>query len=175
MRDETFRRPAANQLTMGAAFAALGAAAGAAIALLFDPANGRRRRTRLRDQAARRVRRLARRTRRLGRHGASEAVGSVQRTLHPRPGYPVDDGTLLDRVESELFRLRTAYKGRVLLEATHGIITLRGQMRSQAEIDDVIALVRELGDVEGVESLLHLAGTPAPNKAAALRASCGPE
>lgn len=171
MRDESWRRPAGGQFAMAAAFAALGAVAGAALALLFDPAVGHRRRVRLKDQAARRVRKAARRGRRLGRHGASGAVGSVRRTMHPHPAPPVDDSTLLARVESELFRLRPAYKGRVLLEAVNGIVCLRGQMRSPAEIDDVIAVVREIDGVLGVDSFLHLAGTPAPNKADALRAS----
>jgi hypothetical protein len=75
-------------------------AAGVMAALLFDPARGRARRARLRDQSAALLRRLERRTARRSRYLAHWARGMASR-LSARPhDEPADDRTLVDKVRS---------------------------------------------------------------------------
>ncbi len=81
-----------------------------------------------------------------------------------------DDRTLLDRVESEVFFRHPVFKGRVNLDCEQGEVWLRGELRSQAEIHELEDAVGRVDGVAGVRSLLHVTGTPAPNKEAALRA-----
>jgi osmotically-inducible protein OsmY len=134
----------------------------------LDPVSGRARRARLRDQGNAAVHRLERRLARAGRHAASDAVGRARRALHPHPGPPPDDATLVDRVESRLFLRHRRFKGRINLDARDATVTLRGELDSQREIDEVMEAVRGIDGVAGVRSLLHVHGTPAPNKAVAI-------
>lgn len=145
-----------------------GIAIGALLQYISDPVSGRARRARLRDQGNRGLHRLERRLARARRHAAAEAVGRVRRALHPHPGPPADDATLVDRVESELFRRHRRFKGRINLDARDRMVTVRGELGSQRDIDQVVAAVREIEGVAGVHSLLHVHGTPAPNKAAVI-------
>jgi osmotically-inducible protein OsmY len=73
-----------------------------------------------------------------------------------------DDQTLVDRVESEIFRDRQEVKGQVNINAEEGVVVLRGQLDSQDLIDDLVEAVREVDGVRNVESLLHLPGEEAP-------------
>jgi osmotically-inducible protein OsmY len=73
-----------------------------------------------------------------------------------------DDQTLVDRVESEIFRDRGEVKGKVNINAEEGVVVLRGQLDSQDLIDDLVNAVREVDGVRNVENLLHLPGTEAP-------------
>jgi hypothetical protein len=98
----------------------------------------------------------------------------IQRVKHLVAGSApafVDDRTLLDRVESELFVDPTIPRGPLNLEVEGATVVLRGQLTSRAEIERVEAAVRQVPGVWQVRSLLHVPGTPAPNKLAALRAS----
>lgn len=73
-----------------------------------------------------------------------------------------DDQTLVDRVESEIFRDRHEVKGKVNINAEEGVVVLRGQLDSQDMIDDLVNAVRDVDGVRNVENLLHLPGTDAP-------------
>ena len=75
-----------------------------------------------------------------------------------------DDQTLVDRVESEIFRDRKEVKGKVNINAEEGLVVLRGQLDSQELIDDLVNAVREVDGVRNVENLLHTPGTEAPTK-----------
>lgn len=66
-----------------------------------------------------------------------------------------DDQTLVDRVESEIFRDRKEVKGKVNINAEEGLVVLRGELDSQELIDDLVKAVREVDGVRNVESLLH--------------------
>ena len=139
------------------------AAAAAAGAWLYDPVSGRRRRAQLRDRTAGFFRRLVRRSGRLGRHVASDTHGLAQRATHVREQPKVlDDTTLKNKVETEIFRAADSPKGRVSVNAQHGIVQLRGEVESTELIDDLVRKVRSIQGVRDVENLLHLAGTPAP-------------
>jgi osmotically-inducible protein OsmY len=76
--------------------------------------------------------------------------------LHP------DDQTLVDRVESEIFRDRHEVKGKVNINAEEGVVVLRGELDSQDMIDDLVNAARDVDGVRNVENLLHLPGTEAP-------------
>jgi osmotically-inducible protein OsmY len=77
--------------------------------------------------------------------------------------YP-DDQTLVDRVESEIFRDRKKVKGKVNINAEEGVVVLRGELESQDLIDDLVNAVREVDGVRNVENLLHTPDTKASAK-----------
>ncbi len=145
---------------------------GAALVYLFEPDAGRRHRALLRDKSVSIWRRGQRRGRRLIRRTTHTVRG--QWTRMARPGHsdePADSVTLTQRVESEVFRDPSIPKGRLNVNAENGVIELRGQLDSPEQIERVLALVRRVPGVLDVTNLMHLPGTPAPNKEAALRAS----
>ena len=80
--------------------------------------------------------------------------------LHP------DDQTLVDRVESEIFRDRKEVKGKVNINAEEGVVVLRGELPSQDLIEDLVNAVRGVDGVRNVESLLHTPDTKAPKASA---------
>jgi len=138
------------------------AAAAAAGAWLYDPVSGRRRRAQLRDRTVGFLRRSVRRGGRLGRHMASDTHGLAQRATQREQRRVLDDATLKNKVETEIFRAADSPKGRVSVNAQHGIVQLRGEIDSTELIDDLVEKVRSIQGVRDVENLLHLAGTPAP-------------
>jgi len=75
-----------------------------------------------------------------------------------------DDRTLVDRVESEIFRDRKQVKGKVNINAEEGVVVLRGELESQDLIDDLVKAVHEVDGVRNVENLLHTPGAEAPAK-----------
>jgi len=83
------------------------------------------------------------------------------RTMRPRPA---DDLTLRDRVESEVFRNPDLPKGQINLDVESGVVTIRGQVENAYQIANVEKAVLKVPGVAGVENLLHVDGTPAPNK-----------
>ena len=143
---------------------ALFAAFGAAIAYLFDPTSGRRRRALARDQAGALVRRAHRRIGRLERHAEAEAYGVSQRIQHSfdEPGATPDDVTLAQKVQSEIFRDPEVPKGKINVNAENGTVVLRGEVDSPDLIRDLEKRTRKVQGVEEVENLLHLPGATAP-------------
>jgi osmotically-inducible protein OsmY len=142
---------------------AIGAALGAALAYLFDPQNGKRRRHVARDWTLARFRGGGRRAARAGRFAAAEAYGVTQKAthLHEQPK-DFDDATLTQKVETELFRPADAPKGSVLVNVQNGVVQLRGEVQSPELVDDLVKRARKVNGVREVENLLHLPGTPAP-------------
>jgi osmotically-inducible protein OsmY len=80
---------------------------------------------------------------------------------------PADDLTLRDRVESEVFRDADLPKSQINLDVERGVVTIRGQVDNAFQIASVEKSVLKVPGVVGVENLLHVDGTPAPNKARA--------
>ena len=138
------------------------AALAAAGAWLLDPVSGRRRRALVRDRAAGLYRRSLRRSERLGRHLASDAQGLAQRATHREESKVLDDATLKNKVETEIFRAADSPKGRVSVNAQHGIVQLRGEVDSPDLIDELVEKTRKIHGVREVENLLHVPGSPAP-------------
>lgn len=142
---------------------ALGALVGAAIAYLFDPQNGRRRRALLRDRSSAFVRQGGRETAQAGRAVAAEAQGVAQKARHLKEeSKEFDDATLAQKVQSEVFRDADAPKGQVNVNAEDGIVVLRGEVERPELIDELVERTRKVQGVRDVQNLLHLPGTPAP-------------
>ena len=132
----------------------------------IDPERGRRRRHMLRDRVLSRLRRIGRGMASLVRGATAETYGVSQRIVHlvPQTTDVADDETLCQRVESQLFRDRHVPKGNMNVNCEHGVVILRGEVDSAAEIGELEERVRRIPGVRGVHNLLHPHGTPAPNK-----------
>jgi hyperosmotically inducible periplasmic protein len=139
---------------------------GALLTFFMDPERGRRRRHMARDQMGARTRRMLRGIRGIWRGAAAETYGVSHRIVHlvPHSTDIPDDETLRQRVESQLFRDRHIPKGELNITAEHGMIILRGELDSPLEIAQLEERVRTMPGVRGVQNLVHLHGTPAPNK-----------
>jgi osmotically-inducible protein OsmY len=148
---------------MRARLLALGAAIGAVFAYLTDPSQGRRRRHELRDRSLGLVRRSGRRAERAGR-GVGARVYGVSQSVQHRHEVPkdYDDATLTQKVETEIFRPADVPKGRINVNAQHGIVQLRGEVDRPELIDELVERTRRVQGVRDVENLLHLPGTEAP-------------
>jgi hypothetical protein len=145
-----------------------GAIAGAVAAYFFDPQQGRARREQFIDWSGARLRRGWRALNRLGSRAASNGAAFPQRMVRLRSGpRPADDLTLRDRVESEVFRNADLPKGQINIDVESAVVTIRGQVDNAFQIASVEKAVLKVPGVAGVENLLHVDGTPAPNKAQA--------
>jgi hypothetical protein len=152
------------------------AAIGAAIAYFVDPDRGRARRARTRDQLAGAVRRSGRRAERLGRRVGADLYGVTQKVQHPRTEQKdYTDETLAEKVKTDLYRDPEIDRNKVLVNVENGVVVLRGEAQSPDQIKSLKRLVLGISGVEGVESLLRLPKTPAPNKAASRKAEAAPE
>ncbi len=152
--------------------AGISGAVGSGLMYLFDPAQGHRRRVVGRDRvmgAARRgVRRFNRATNRL----EADASGLAKRLAHLKPGPkpPANDPTLEQRVQSEILRDQDIPKDRISIAVEEGVVTLRGVVDRPEQVRELEERAGKVAGVRGVESYLHLPGTPAPNKEDALKA-----
>jgi hypothetical protein len=148
------------------------AAAGAVVALtyFFDPQMGRTRRAKARDRAAAMIRRVARRVGRSSRLARGKGYGAWMRLAHREAAFKdLDDTTLVHKVESEVLGARGGES--ITINAEDGVIVLRGEVESAERMAELARDVLRVPGVVGVESMLHLPGEPAPNKAQALGAS----
>jgi osmotically-inducible protein OsmY len=103
---------------------------------------------------------------------ASRITNVTKESVPHQPDNPnPDDLTLRDRVETEIFRDEETSRENINVNVVNGIVTLRGELPKQSDIDDLIARVKQIANVKGVESFLHLPGTSAPNKIDSLQAS----
>ena len=146
------------------AVAAGGLAVGVLLEYFLDPKAGRRRRHTTRDRALSRLRRGERRAITRARRAESHAVGVARRTVnaHRRAEEPLDDLTLAQKVESQLFRRAGVPKGQVSVNAEEGVVFLRGVMQRQEDIERLGEQARRINWVRYVENVIHPPGTPAP-------------
>jgi osmotically-inducible protein OsmY len=148
----------------------VGAAAGAAAQYFLDAEAGRRRRHTARDQALALARREARDAFRKVDYAAGQAKGAAA-GMKPGPSDDrkldqLGDAALARKVETEIFRAADAPKGKVDVNAEHGVVFLRGEV----DRDWIGRLERDAEQVTGVKAvrnLLHPPGTPAPSVPAA--------
>jgi BON domain len=142
-----------------------GAVGSAVLFYFLDPQRGAARRAQAKDQAQGLVRRISDNVGQLGSRAGANANGLSQKMVHLRSvSAPVDDLTLRDRVESEIFRDSSLPKGRLNLDVESGVVTIRGQLENAYQIASIEKAVLKVRGVNGVENLLHVEGTPAPNK-----------
>jgi osmotically-inducible protein OsmY len=73
-----------------------------------------------------------------------------------------DDGTLADRVKSEIFRAHDAPKSGVSVDVQAGVAYLRGEVPTQEWIETFGKHARKVRGISGVKNLLHTPGTPTP-------------
>jgi hypothetical protein len=141
-----------------------GVGAGYLAAYFLDPEHGRGRRAEVARQLGGlgiEANRMAQRTTILA---TDKASGIKSRVLARTGSAETDDLTLLDRVESEVFRDPAIPKGEINVMVVDGKAVLRGQV-AEPQIGAIEAAVRKVVGVKDVENLLHVPGTPAPNKA----------
>lgn len=147
-----------------AAATAGGVAVGVVAEYFLDPSAGKRRRHGARDRTFSRMRRGERRAVRRARRAESHAFGVVRRTINMRrrSPEPLDDTTLAQKVQSELYRRAGAHKGGISINAEDGVVFLRGTLERQGDIERLGKEARAIDGVRDVENLLHAPGTPAP-------------
>lgn len=161
------RRGAADRLRAPSALAAAtagGVAVGVVIGYFLDPSGGRRRRHVARDHTLSQMRRGERRAVRRARRAESHAFGVVRRTVNMRrrSPEPLDDTTLAQKVQSELYRRAGVHRGGISINAEDGVVFLRGTLEPQEDIERLAEAARAIAGVRDVENLLHAPGTPAP-------------
>jgi osmotically-inducible protein OsmY len=143
-----------------------GGLVGAAVAYLFDPVSGNGRRARLRDQVGASVRRAQDRADKLSRH-TSNVIEGKKAELAGDGDRSMDDATVADRIRSEVLGRPGLDAGGLVVDVQDGVAHLRGEMQDEARITEVVAMTRSVAGVRDVENLIHVPGTPAPNKQAA--------
>lgn len=142
-----------------------GAVAGAAAAYFLDPERGRARRARFVDWSGARLGRARYALEQLGARTGSHAAAFPQRMVSLRSGpRATDDLTLRDRVASEVYGNPDLPKGQINIDVSSGVVTLSGQVDNAFQIANAERAVLKVPGVNGVENLLHVDGTPAPNK-----------
>ena len=98
--------------------------------------------------------------------GIGVGVGGVAaytaRRFRRRGPAQVDDVTLAQQVESELFREDKTPKGQISVNAANGVVQLRGEVEQRELIDALVQRARAVQGVREVENLLHLPGDAAP-------------
>ena len=144
--------------------------AGAATVYLFDPDLGRTRRARFKDQVAGRLRRADRNVRGKARYVASTAEGKVQQATQSDATAPADDRTLVDKIRSEVLGHAPFENRSVIVDAVNGVVTLRGELPEASLVESLGRAVQDVPGVREVRNLVHLPGSPAPNKEDALQA-----
>jgi len=135
-----------------------GAAVGALLEFVFDPREGRRRRSLARDRTAGAIRRTLRRGGRRVRAGVSHTRGYGARVAHaPRHDSLVDpnDATLARKVETVIFRPADVPKGQIVVNAQNGIVQLRGEVPRPELVEELERKTRKIQGVRDVENLLH--------------------
>jgi hypothetical protein len=142
-----------------------------AAAYFLDPDRGKARRIQVLERSGRLARTTSRRLKREARYAFGTARAKAEHLLNGRPPQFAENRTLLDRVESEVFVNRSIPRGKLTFEVEGTTVILRGQLDSADEMHRVEEAVRKVPGVTAVQSLLHMPGTPAPNKANALAAS----
>jgi len=137
---------------------------GATLAYFLDPQSGRRRRHQTRDQLLSLARQGTKRARKLVHHASADAAGTARRAAHAirKPeDVELDDATLVDKVESIVFRKHDVPKGQININAENGVVFLRGQVEDPGLVETLETRVRKVRGVKDVENLLHTSEPPA--------------
>jgi len=141
----------------------VGAAAGAAGMYFLDPDRGRGRRARMGQQLAARRRKIERAATSIEKDAANRADGVAARAKGAGVFHPSDDRALEVHLHQVLAEIDVATSD-VSVESVEGVVRVRGQVASEADIARVVRAINGVPGVQGVESLMHLPGEPAPNK-----------
>lgn len=146
-------------------------ASAAVTAYFLDPMRGHGRRVRVVERTGRMARQARRSVERRAHYVTKMMSRRARHFLEPVPPAPAEGRTLLDRVESELFEDRSIPHGRLSLEVEGTTVVVRGEIDSRDQMTQIEGAIKGIAGVTDVANLMHLPGTPAPNKAAAIAAS----
>jgi hypothetical protein len=94
----------------------------------------------------------------------AQAQRRAQQRRNTRPK-PLDDRTITDKVETELFRDDDVDKGKIDVNTADAVVWLRGEAKTPEQIKELEAKALAIPEVKQVENLLHLPKTPAPTRA----------
>jgi uncharacterized membrane protein len=132
----------------GVVLAVAGAATTAAVSLLANPARGRRRRARLRDQMVQAAHEAEEAVETVGRDFANRARGVAAETSARFRREEVSDSKLEERVRSAVGRV-SSHPGSIEVTSTAGVITLRGPVLAE----EMMRVVRRVARVSGVRDI----------------------
>ncbi len=94
---------------------------------------------------------------------AANQVKGAAHAVTPSFGHDdANDGTLADRVRSEIFRAADAPKSGVSVDVQAGVAYLRGEVADEAWIERFGKEAGKVTGITGVKNLLHAPGTPTP-------------
>jgi osmotically-inducible protein OsmY len=125
--------------------------AGAGIAYLFDPQQGKRRRHELADRTLRLLRSAGHWLRQRARFQAGRMRG-IAHSVTPSEPRPTDDATVLQRIRSDAFREAGVSTSDVEVTVEGGVATLRGSVPNASLADDLVDEVRKVPGVRDVAS-----------------------
>ena len=121
---------------------------GAGIGYLFDPQNGKARRTTLVDRTGRLLRRLGRLTARKTRYARGHLRGVAAPLRQDDAHRTTDDGTVLQRIRSEALR-------DVGVSTTEVDVTV-AEVPSATLVDDLVDRVRLVPGVRDVDAMIRV-------------------
>jgi uncharacterized membrane protein len=131
---------------------------GAATIYLSDPELGRRRRKLLADKAVHLGHRLGDGMEGISRDLPNRSQGLIAELRARTDGGPVSDAVLVNRVRSKIGRA-IDHPGAIEVQAQEGRVTLSGPVLRD-EVDDLLACVRSVPGVVGVEDRLMVMDQP---------------
>lgn len=146
--------------------------AGGAAVYFFDPEQGARRRSVAIDRAGALLRRGQREAVSRADYAAGQAKGVVHEATPDAPKPELTDQDLARKVESVIFRDADVPKGQINVDAVGRRVTLRGEA-AEDMIERLVTQTHEIPEVERVENLLHVPGSPAATRADTEAASEG--
>lgn len=135
-----------------AMIAGLGAAIGAGVMYLMDPAKGRRRRALVGDKLNSAGHAAADAVTRTGRDAKNRAKGLLHENKQRLAGEEVPDDVLVQRVRSEMGHVIDKPQD-VTVTALGGRVTLDGTV-AEGKVDDLVDRVEKMPGVAGVENRL---------------------
>jgi hypothetical protein len=131
----------------------LGAGLGLAVAYIFDPDRGRRRRALLADQMRRANRKSRDAVDATTRDLANRTTGIIAATRGRLTNQDADDTTLVERVRAKLGRV-CSHPRAIDVEAAGGDVTLRGPVLAH-ELNNLLATIAAVRGVRSVTSELE--------------------
>jgi osmotically-inducible protein OsmY len=139
--------------------------AGVGAAYFFDPAQGRRRRRMVVDQAAGAARKLGRYASKKARFQTGRLRGLLARATRvgSRPEV-TDDATVLQRIRSEAFREAGVSTKEVDVYVEAGVAKLQGSVPESSLADDLVRRVSKVPGVRDVEAAIEVSRAEARSK-----------
>lgn len=88
----------------------------------------------------------------------------IEAAAPPAPPKDLDDTTIARKVESAIYRSRSAAKGKLNVNVVDGVVYLRGEAKNPTQVKRIVNKAAEVPEVVRVENLLHLPHTPPPTR-----------